>query len=412
MGSLANYRDLLRSNRRFSRLWGAELLSIFGDWFNLVALYAAADALLGMSSAVGLVLIAKTVPVFLVSPIVGPLVERLPRRNLMVIADLARALLIGVIILAYRMESVPMLYLGVVVSTCFTGLFMPARTAAIPMLVESPQLPIANALLGATWSVTMAMGAAASGFVTEFLGVEIALILDIFTYLLSAYLLMGLPALRPKAIPEDQKTGFIDGLRYLRAHPDVAMVCLLKAGMGFSAGAMPLLNEYSSEILSTRAAPAILGLLFASRGLGAAIGCLYARSWFGETDSVFRRVVLLGFILLGAAYIALGSASGMVLCCVLLFFAGLGNSMIWVPSSVLLQWGTAEQFHGRVFALEFGLMTLVFSFAVILTTGMVDMEIVSLRWAMAGCGFACFVPAAIWGLWMLRPRPSARQEAA
>ncbi|MHC5065743.1 MAG: MFS transporter [Planctomycetota bacterium] len=395
MGSLANYRDLLRSNRSFSKLWGAELLSIFGDWFNLVALYAAADALLGMSSAVGLVLIAKTVPVFLVSPIAGPLVERLPRRNLMILADLMRALLIGLIILAYRLESVPLLYVGVVASTCFTGLFMPARTAAIPMLVQSPQLPIANALLGATWSVTMAMGAAASGFVTEFLGVEIALVLDICTYLLSALLLLGLPELRPKAIPAGQKAGFVDGLRYLRAHPDVAMVCLLKAGMGFSAGAMPLLNEYSSDILSTRAAPAILGLLFAARGFGAAIGCLYARSWFGESDSIFRRVVLLGFVLLGTSYIALGTASSMLTCSLLLVFAGLGNSLIWVPSSVLLQWRTAEQFHGRVFALEFGIMTLVFSVAVILTTGLVDLEILSLRWAMACCGIACFVPAGI-----------------
>lgn len=404
MGSLSHYRDLLRSNRDFSRLWGAELLSIFGDWFNLVALYAAADALIGTSSAVGLVLIAKTVPVFLVSPIAGPLVERLPRRNLMVLADLARALLIGVVILAYQLESVPLLYAGVIFSTCFTGLFMPARTAALPMLVESPQLPTANALLGATWSVTMALGAAASGFVTEYLGVEIALILDICTYLLSAFLLLGLPALRPRIASKGQETGFVDGLRYLKAHPDVTMICLLKAGMGFSAGAMPLLNDYGSDILSNRAAPAILGLLFASRGLGAAIGCLFARSWFGESDPIFRRVVILGFVLLGSSYIALGTASSMLVCCALLVFAGLGNSMIWVPSSVLLQWRTAEAYHGRVFALEFGVMTLVFSFAVILTTALVDLELLSLRWAMASCGIACFVPAAIWGIWILRSR--------
>ena len=407
MGSLSHYQDILRSNRGFARLWGAELLSIFGDWFNLVALYAAADAMLGTSSAVGLVLIAKTVPVFLVSPIAGPMVERMSRRNLMIAADLARALFVALVIVSYRLDSVSLLYLSVVVSTCFTGLFMPARTAALPMLVEAPALPTANALLGATWSVSMAFGAALSGMVTELLGVEVALSLDILSYLLSALLLKGLPALIPAPREGSGGTGFVDGLRYLGANADVAMISMLKSGMAFSAGAMPLLSVYGNHLLSDRPAPWIVGLLFASRGLGAGVGCLYARTWFGESEPIFRRVVLLGLVVLAGAYVALGVAESLWLACAVVVLGGLGNSLVWVPSSVLLQWRTASDYHGRVFALEFGVMTLVFAVAVLITTSLVDAEVLSARWAMAGCGLACLLPAGAWGLWMLRRSRSA-----
>lgn len=410
MPQLAEELGLIRRNGHFRRLWIAELLSIFGDWFNTIALYTAAEQLIGTSEAVGLVLIAKSLPVLLVSPIAGSLVDRFSRRRLMVIADLGRALAVGGLIAAYHYESELLLYAGMVVSTSFSGLFLPARSAAVPMLVEGKELPVANAILGATWSATLAFGAAAGGFATHLLGVSAALWLDIGSYLVSAGLIATLPPLTPRSAKTEQDSGdagFLAGIAHLRRHPDQLVLTLQKSGMAFTSGAMPLLSEYGNHLLSDRAAPQLVGLLFASRGLGAGIGSIYGRVWFGESDRAFRFAIGLGFLILGLAYGLLSGADTLLQCCLLLVLGGFGNALIWVPSSVLLQQRVPRAFQGRVFALEFGIMTAVFAVAILAVTGPVDRGAITVRDAMLYCGLASLLPMTCWLLWNRRPGRSS-----
>ena len=192
---MASYVDLIRTNRSFRLLWSAELVSFLGDWFNTIAVYAIVAELSGSGRAFAGVLVAKMLPIFLVTPFAGPIVDRFDRRRLMIAADLARAALAGGLVLAHLAGSLPALYACLVAMVLASGLSIPAQRAALPQITSAEELAGANALSGGTWSVMLAFGAAAGGWFAARFGVDTALVLDGVTFLVSAVFLAFLPAL-------------------------------------------------------------------------------------------------------------------------------------------------------------------------------------------------------------------------
>ncbi len=386
---------LLRGNAGFRRLFLADLASLFGDWFNWIALYTAADRILGTSMAVAWVIVAKSVPVLCVSPLAGPLVDSVPARRLMIWSDVLRAVLAVGLVGAYAAESVVALYALTVVSMAFSGVFLPAKNAALPRLVEASQLGVANSLTAATWSVTLAFGAALGGAVTDWFGIEVAFLLDAATFVLSAVLLWGLPPLEPQASEGEiaaagvrHDTGFRAGVAYLWRTAAVRPLALLKTGMACTSGAIPMVTIYGNRVLSETAAPVLVGLLFAARGIGAAIGSLSASSLLGETPEGRRRSAVAGFLVIGLGYVGLAVAPNAGLAAGCLVVSGLGNSLVWVASNVLLHTEADRRFHGRLFSLDFGLMTVTGAAWTLATTACVDAGLWSAREAVAVAGLA------------------------
>ena len=85
------YRQLMRTNRNVRRLWAGTVVSLFGDWFNTLALYRLALELTGSELALGGVLLTKLLPLALAAPVAAALVDRLDRKHVMIGADLLRA---------------------------------------------------------------------------------------------------------------------------------------------------------------------------------------------------------------------------------------------------------------------------------------------------------------------------------
>lgn len=414
MTSRSSYVQLVRDNRPFRRLWLADLTSLFGDWFNTIALYTAVDQLLGTSQAVGWVVVAKTLPVLLISPIAGPLVDSLPRRRLMIASDLVRALLGLVLVLAWTAESVVGLYACTVLQVLASGVFLPAKNAAIPSLVGRADIGVANAVSGATWSVALAFGAAAGGFVTELFGIGAAFALDAVTYVGSAWLLRALPALVPEGAHGSEGTGFVAGLRYLLRTPRLVPMVLLKSGMAWTSAAVPLLTIYGNRVLSNVPAPWIVGVLLAARGAGAAAGSLSGRRVLGESTAQLQRAAIAGFVVLAGAYGALSVAGSVWTCALAVLVAGFGSALIWVASSVLLQREVAPAYLGRTFSLDFGLMTVTGALFIPAVTALVDGDALSVRGGMALCGALALPPGLVLAVWMARasrPEPALTDRA-
>lgn len=408
----SEYVRLLADDREFRRLWLADLLSLFGDWFNWIALYTAVDALLGTSQAVGWVIVAKSLPFVFASPIAGPLVDRLPARALMVGADLIRAVLGLVLVVAWWWQSVTLLFTATVLSILCSGVFLPAKNAAIPRIVPVERLGVANALTAGSWSITLAFGAALGGFVTDWLGVSAALALDAVTYVVSALLLLRLPALAPPVDVGQGTAGtdvvpvggrFRDALAYLSGRPALCAMAAVKAGMACTSGALPMLTVFGNRVLSEVPSPRTVGVLFAARGIGAVIGSLGARRVFGDGGDRMRRMVVCGFGAIAVGYGLLSVSPGVVACAAALVVSGSGNSLVWVGSNVLIQTESDRRFHGRLFALDFGAMTLVGAVAVLVTTGLVDAGLWSPRQAVAAAGFAAVPVAVVLGFALRRP---------
>jgi len=225
--SKLGYRQLLREERDLRNLWLGDVSSFLGDWFNLIAIFTSVQAITDSKLAVASVVVAKTLPNFLMVPIAGPIVDRFERRRLLILCDLVRAACVIGLIASHHAHSVPGLLGFTFAMICFTGIAFPAKKAALPMVVSRDRLGIANAILGGTWSIMLAFGAALGGVAVQYLGVTPAFAIDGGTFLLSASFFARLPTLRPPAAEAGHSTQFIAAWRYLRRTPRVmALTCI------------------------------------------------------------------------------------------------------------------------------------------------------------------------------------------
>ena len=185
------YLALLRENPSFRRLWFAQLISLGGDWFNLVALTGLLLQLTGSSFYAGAVLAASLVPQFLTSPLAGVISDRFDRKRLMLGANLVAAVL-ALAMLAVRSPQTVWLGLAALAGIAVTGAFFdPASRAGLPNIVREDQLAAANVLMASTWGVMVAVGAAAGGIVAGLAGRDAAFIANAASFLISAGLILG-----------------------------------------------------------------------------------------------------------------------------------------------------------------------------------------------------------------------------
>jgi MFS family permease len=126
----------------YRRLWVARTASLCGDIFATVALSLLVFDLTGSALGVSGVIVAEILPVLLLAPLAGSLVDRLPRISVMVAADLVRAVLAGALV--FLSDHVIAVYLLAFGLSAGAVLFNPAANSALPTLVDDEQLIAAN----------------------------------------------------------------------------------------------------------------------------------------------------------------------------------------------------------------------------------------------------------------------------
>jgi MFS family permease len=363
------YLGVLRDNKNFRRLWYGQVVSQLGDWLDSIALFTLMLNLTGSGQAVGLLFLAEFLPGAVVGPLAGVVVDRLPRKLVLIGADLARAALVLLFLLVDGPEDLWLLYLAVIGKMALASFFEPARSAIIPSLCRREELVAANAVSGATWSAMLALGAAVGGLVAGTLGVRAAFILDAASFLLSAVLIAAVrvPARETSAVERAAPRGSAvgraagelrDGLRYVFAHRELVWLTFSKGLWSLGGGVLLLLTLFGREVFPLGRDGAIsIGLLYAARGIGTGIGPLVAMR-LGSGAAFMRRAVALSFFITGAGYVLLGGAPALAIAALCVLFAHTGGSIQWVFSTALLQARADDRFLGRVFATEYAGFTL------------------------------------------------------
>ena len=151
------------------------MISLGGDWFLFVALGGLLLEATGKATAVGIMIFAQEVPVFLATPWAGWLADRLDRRRLMIACDLARTVICAAFLLVGP-DNLWLAYVLLATLSIFAAVFDPASSAALPNVVDPEDLPTANALSGSLWGTMLAVGAAAGGVVATLFGPNTAFI--------------------------------------------------------------------------------------------------------------------------------------------------------------------------------------------------------------------------------------------
>jgi len=376
-----------------------------GDWFDTIALYTIILNLTGSGRAVGLLLVARFLPSFLVGSLSGVVADRFNRRSIMIISDLLRAVVVLGFLFVRRADQLWLIYFLTVLQLALSTFFEPAKTAIIPSIVSDRELVAANAISSVTWSAMLTIGAAIGGVVTGWFGTDVAFILDALTYLLSAALITSVRI--PRRPPREKTkltfgralgvTQTIEGVRYVKDRPRVLALLLVKPAWGLGGGILTLLAIFGEKIFPVgKSAATGIGVLFAARGIGTAVGPIVARRIAGEGKRRMQSTIGIAFLIGGAFYMAFGWATSFVVALLVLGLAHTGGSILWVFSTVLLQRGVEDNFRGRVFAAELALLTLTMAISNYATGELLDRFGLSARTVAIGIGALFVLPGVAW----------------
>ncbi len=358
---MTGYVDLLRRERDFRRVYFSELVSLGGDWFALIPLLTLLPEITGGGGLWGgLVLAADTATFALLSPYAGTLVDRLDRRHIMVVADLVSAVLV-LLLLLVRSEGTAWIALvamgGVAAAKAF---YSPAASAAIPNLVDPPDLSRASVLGGASWGTTLAVGAALGGIAAQVIGTDACFVVDAGSFLLSAYFTGRTTrpfgedhSATPRAsVREDLR----ETVRYARSAPRVLALLGCKIGPGLGNGAIALYPLFATSVFH---APKLgTGLLFSARGVGALVGPLLLRRVVVRDERRMLPVLGGSMAAFGLAYVAFGLTPLFPVALGIVVLAHMGGGANWILSTYGLQATVPDWVRGRVFAADYMVATL------------------------------------------------------
>ncbi len=214
-------------NRNFTLLWFVNIVTTLAlELFTVTILVTIFEQTSSTLQAAG-TMVARTLPAFLLSPIAGVLVDRFPRKNVLIAMDVIRLGLVGMVIPFLRSEGdVPVagIYL-ILAGLAAAGVFHnPARLALIPSLVESNQLVRANSFILVTSQIILAISYTVGGWLIQIVPLRQIAFSVICLFALAVITALLIKAPKRRATSEDEETetfwqSVVSGWRYLRGHP-------------------------------------------------------------------------------------------------------------------------------------------------------------------------------------------------
>ena len=194
------YVELFRRNHALARLLAGEFISGIGDWLYLVAVLVVVYAESNSAVLLGIVGAARILPYVLLSVPAGIVADRFDRRMVLLVTDVARGILMLVLVAAVLVDAPTIVIVGIsILAACFSTFFGPAIAALLPMLVDESDLGPANSAWATLDNVAFILGPALAGILLASGGLEIAFLLNAISFAVVAVVLWRLPVPRSAA---------------------------------------------------------------------------------------------------------------------------------------------------------------------------------------------------------------------
>lgn len=387
----------LVKNRNFMLLWIGQLISQLADKVLLILMIDLLEKKYlppHLSSGTGrfYLYMAFTLPAIFFGSVGGVIVDRMPKKLIMIGSDVIRGVLtLSIAFLPRQLGILLALNFGI---SSVTQFFAPAEQATIPLMVKKENLMAANALFSSTMMGALIVGYALGSTIlneAEHIGIEFGKELLVgLLYLLSAAIML------PIQFREQRHTSvvnpvaeFLQGWQYLRTNrlvwnamiQIVALYCVFASLLELS---IRLANRLKLEQTD-------FSFFVAAAGVGMVLGAAIIGHFSQQLDR--QPLPLIGFIFmalaLGMFIFTYNLPWGLFLC----VFLGLGASLVNVPMQTLIQQYTPPSMHGKVFGFQNHAVNIALSFPLLITTKLVNALGLSLFL------FGMSLTVAIIGLW-------------
>ena len=314
------------------------------------------------ATALGLVTLAFGLPTLFLAPLGGAVADRLDRRKLLIITQVALGLVIlatGLLIQFELLEYWHLVALGLLQGAIFP-FNMPARQAMVAELLGREGTARGVALNNSAMTLMQIVGPSLAGVLitVPWVGMAGTNYIGAGLYL---WVIYWLARVRPPSLIVAGRSSLAAqaaaGLQYIFNQRVLATLLLLAfASVGLGWSYQMLLPVFAQGIFNV--GPAGLGLLFAANGAGALAGALLV----GALADFPRKVLLLTLagVALGASQILLGFSGSFALALVALVLAGVGANTFLAVNNTLLMTTSEPAMHGRVmsvFMVSFAMMT-------------------------------------------------------
>ena len=344
-----------------------QVVSLFGDWFNLIASASLVATLTESGFAVGGLFVVRMLAPFLASPFAGVVADRYNRKRILVWTDIIRGVTVLGFLLVRDASLVWLLYTLTALQLAVSGFFFTARTAILPDIVETSALGTANAITSTTWSTMLTLGAATGGLVAGILGVYVAFIIDATTFFVATAFISQIRFVETRRRQSADRTigsilaEYIEGLGVLRQRIDLFFIALHKPmlmlffGSTFQVIQVALAQEFFDF---GQQGSLGVGIVFAMIGIGSGVGPLVARRVTGDDEGRLRLAIVAGYLLGAIGLVVTGTLTDRITVLSGILLVGLGNGLLWVFSTQLLLQLIPAAVRGRVLSTEFALSTL------------------------------------------------------
>ena len=356
------YRGLF-ANRNYRHYFVASLISSLGDWTGFVALQALVSAIYTNPRfalfGLGGVMMARLLPSVIMGPVAGVLADRYDRKRLMLAVDLVRGLVFLRIAFSRNLGELFALTFAV---ESLSLLFISAKDAALPTIVNKRHLTQANQLNLLLAYGTLPLGAVVVALITTVLvrsgmggedATVVALLVNAASFFLAAagWARLRLPARVPVEGVREERAGVMaelrEGVRFIREYPLVRSLILGVVGVMFGAGVVVTLGpEYVRSVLGR---PAVeWSRLMTAVGGGLVVGILSV----GTLSKRVRpeRLFPIGLAGAGAVGAVLAWLPTLAWALGFGFVLGVFAGVSFVTGYTLLQVNTDDDTRGRTFA--------------------------------------------------------------
>lgn len=347
--------------RNFRLFWYGQLISLIGTWMQSVAQQWLVYRITDSASKLGIVAAAGSIPVLLFSLWAGVLVDRLPKRTVIMMTQLS-AMLLAFVLAALVYLNLVQFWHVVVLATilgCVNTIDMPARQAFVPEMVGAERDDLANAIAlnSSIFNGARVIGPAVAGLLVAAVGEAMAFTINGVSYMavIAGLLMMRVPRAESHAAHRAPIAELMEGLRYALRDPlKRVLFGALAIQTIFGTLHITLMPVFARDVFTVSSGyladgEVRLGLLLGVYGLGALTAALSIASLGDRTKAGTR--IMLGLFLYPVAFILFSFAPSLWIAAPLLFIGGWAMITLLATANTLMQTTTPDALRGRVMSL-------------------------------------------------------------